>query len=105
MADYKVSPHTERIFKKNEQLLDEYKNKRLDYTKGRGTKSASCFHFHIDLHTIHYTLQRLRCQNEKKIKQLRYVQFAEYQPSPYTKRLIEKSETAIQSYKQKHSLI
>ena len=29
---------------------------------------------------------------KKKIKQLRYVQFAEYQPSPYTKRLIEKSE-------------
>ncbi|WP_434475994.1 type II toxin-antitoxin system SpoIISB family antitoxin [Bacillus pumilus] len=28
MADYKVSPHTERIFKKNEQFLDEYKNKR-----------------------------------------------------------------------------
>ena len=28
MADYKVSPHTERIFKKNEQLLDEYKNKK-----------------------------------------------------------------------------
>ncbi|MDI0271949.1 MULTISPECIES: type II toxin-antitoxin system SpoIISB family antitoxin [Bacillus] len=42
---------------------------------------------------------------KKKIKQLRYVQFAEYQPSPYTQRLIEKSETAIQSYKQKHSLI
>ncbi|MEK6474104.1 type II toxin-antitoxin system SpoIISB family antitoxin [Bacillus safensis] len=42
---------------------------------------------------------------KKKIKQLRYVQFAKYQPSPYTKRLIEKSETAIQSYKQKHSLI
>ena len=52
MADYKVSPHTERIFKKNEQLLDEYKNKKLDYTKGRGTSSASYFHFHIYLHTI-----------------------------------------------------
>ncbi|MGE6631048.1 type II toxin-antitoxin system SpoIISB family antitoxin [Bacillus sp. NPDC077027] len=28
MADYKVSPHTERLFKKNEQLIDVYKNKK-----------------------------------------------------------------------------
>ncbi|MDQ0816586.1 hypothetical protein QF033_001164 [Bacillus pumilus] len=42
---------------------------------------------------------------KKKIKQLRYVQFAEYKSSPYIRRLNEQSETVIQSYKQKHSLI
>ncbi|MFB8734157.1 type II toxin-antitoxin system SpoIISB family antitoxin [Bacillus sp. SL00103] len=62
MADYKVSPHTERIFKRMNSSWMSIKIKGLDYTKGRGTKSASCFHFHIDLHTIIYTPQRLRCQ-------------------------------------------
>nr|WP_257215480.1 hypothetical protein [Bacillus pumilus] len=42
---------------------------------------------------------------KKKIKQLRYVQFAEFQPSPYFRRLNEKSEAVIQTYKQKNSLI
>ncbi|MDR0124579.1 MULTISPECIES: hypothetical protein [Bacillus] len=42
---------------------------------------------------------------KKKIKQLRYVQFAEFQPSPYVRRLNEKSEAVIHSYKQKNSLI
>ncbi|MFB8734156.1 hypothetical protein ACEQPO_10010 [Bacillus sp. SL00103] len=36
---------------------------------------------------------------KKKIKQLRYVQFAEYKSSPYMRRLNEQSEAVIQSYK------
>lgn len=42
---------------------------------------------------------------KKKIKQLRYVQFAEFQPSPYYRRLNEKSDALIQSHKPKNSLI
>ncbi|EKF35224.1 MULTISPECIES: hypothetical protein [Bacillus] len=42
---------------------------------------------------------------KKKIKQLRYVQFAEFQPSPYVSRLHEKSEAVIQAAKKKNSLI
>ncbi|OLP64884.1 hypothetical protein BACPU_22050 [Bacillus pumilus] len=42
---------------------------------------------------------------KKKIKHLKYVQFAEFQPSPYFIRLHDKSEMVIQLYKQKNSLI
>ncbi|BAT48304.1 MULTISPECIES: hypothetical protein [Bacillus] len=42
---------------------------------------------------------------KKKLKQLRYVQFAEFKPSPYICRLHEKSEAVIQAAKKKDSLI
>ncbi|MFJ5963728.1 MULTISPECIES: hypothetical protein [unclassified Bacillus (in: firmicutes)] len=42
---------------------------------------------------------------KKKIKQLRYVEFAEFQLSPYFRQLNKKSKFAIQTYKQKNSLV
>lgn len=40
IASYQVSPHTARIFKENERLIDKYKQKKLDYTKDR--RHGSC---------------------------------------------------------------
>lgn len=37
VASYQVSPHTARIFKENERLIDEYKRKKSMITlKGQG---------------------------------------------------------------------
>lgn len=41
VASYQVSPHTARIFKENERLIDEYKRKKHDHTK-RTRENSSC---------------------------------------------------------------